>query len=87
MFHGKVKAAIQLLAQHSGGGVLLVEDSIDLGDQEAKSVLDILRSKHPNATPARPEALMMGNADPPPVHLVLCNKNHSQLHMECGPTC
>ena len=67
MFQGKVNAAIQLLAQHGRGGVLHVEDNIYLGDQGVKSVLDILRSKHPNATPARPEALMMGNADPMPV--------------------
>ena len=71
MFQGKVNAAIQLLDKHGRGGVLHVDYNIDLGDQGVKSVLNILRSKHPNATPARPEALMMGNADPPPVHPVV----------------
>ena len=71
MFQGKVNATIQLLAQHGRAGVLHVEDSIDIGNQGVKSVLDILRSKHPNANPARPEVLMMGNADPPPVHPVV----------------
>ena len=74
MFQGKVNIAIQLLAQHAGGGVVHVEDSIDLGDQGVKTVLEILRSKHPHGTPARPEALMMGNADSPPVHPVVYNQ-------------
>ena len=68
MFQGKVKAVIQLLAQHGRGGVLHVEDSIDLGDKGVKSVLDTIRYKHPNDNPATPGALMMGNADPLPVH-------------------
>ena len=52
IFQGKVNAAIQLLDQHGRGGVLHVEDSIDLGDQGVKFVLDSLHSKHPNVTPA-----------------------------------
>ena len=79
MFKGKVNAAIQVLAQHGKGGVLHVEDNIDLGDQGVKSLLDISSSKHPNATPARPEALMMDNADPPPVHPVV----YDQITASC----
>ena len=51
MFQGKVNSAIQPLAQHGKGGVLHADDNINLGDQGVKSVLDILRSKHPSATP------------------------------------
>ena len=79
MFQSKVNAAIHHLAQHGKGGVLHAEDNINLGDQGVKSVLDILRSKHPNATPARPEALMMSKADPPPVHPVV----YDQITASC----
>ena len=71
MFQGKVNAAIQQLAQRGREGVLNVDDRIDLGDQGVKSELDIVRSKHPNATGARPDALLMSNADPMPVHPVV----------------
>ena len=53
------------------GSRIHVEDSTDLGDQGVKHVMDILCSKHPNTTPAKPGALMMGNANPPPVHPVV----------------
>ena len=86
MFHGNIDAAIQLLPQHCRGGVLHVENSIDLGDQGVNSVLDTICSKHPNATRARPEALMMGNADPPLVLPVV----HDQITascIRCGALC
>ena len=78
-FQGKVNAAIQLLPQHSRWRVLHVEDSIDLIDQGVKCVLHILRSKYPNASPARPEASMMGNADPLPVYPVV----YDQITASC----
>ena len=71
MFQGKLNSAIQLVAQHGKGGVLHADDNINLGDQGVKSVLDILHSKHPSASPATPEALVMGNAEPPSVHPVV----------------
>ena len=77
MFQGKVNAAILLLAPLGRGAILHIEDSIDLGDvchQGAKSVSDILCSKHPNANPARLEALIIGNADTLPVHPVVYNQ-------------
>ena len=73
-FQGQVNATIHLRAQHSRGGVLYVEDSIDLGDEGVKFVLHILCSKTPNATSAKPDVLMMGNANPMPVHLVVHNQ-------------
>ena len=63
-----------LFSQNIRGGVLHVEDSIYLFDQGLEYVLHILRSKYPNATPARPEDLMKGNADPLPVHSVVYNQ-------------
>ena len=71
MFQGKVNSAIQLLAQHGKGGVLHADDNINLGYQGVKSVLDILHSKHPSASPTTPEALVMGNAESPSVHPVV----------------
>ena len=79
MFQGKVSAANQLLAQQGKWGVLHAKDSIDLGDQGMKSVLDILRSKHPSATPTMPKVLIKGNADPPPVHPVI----YDQITASC----
>ena len=70
-FQGNVNSSIRLLDQRGRGEVLDVDDSIYLCEQGVKFVLDILRSEHPNTTPARPEALMMGNADPPPFYPVV----------------
>ena len=46
-------------------------DTVDLGDHVQKSVLDILKSKHPSAQPVFPAALPEGNADPPDVHPII----------------
>ena len=40
---------------------------MDIGDNTRKSVLDILRLKHPPAQPISPDALSGGSADPPTV--------------------
>lgn len=71
MFQGKTSAAIDLIAKSGNGGVLKAGDRVDLGDQGVKSVLDILRSKHPCASPAPTEALLCRSATPPSVHPVV----------------
>ena len=74
MFRGKTNAALQLLSEQGKGGILRVDDLIDQGDHVQKSVLDILRSKHPPAQPVLPSALIDGNADPPVVHPVVFDR-------------
>ena len=71
MFQGKTSAAIDLLAKSSNEGILKTDDRVDLGDQGVKSVLDILRSKHPCASPASTHALPFGSATPPSAHPVI----------------
>ena len=67
MFQGKTRAAMQLLAKQGMGGILGVDDMIDLGDNTQKPVLEILKSKHPPAQPISADALSERNADPPVV--------------------
>ena len=65
MFQGKTNAALRQLSQQGMSGTLRTDDMIDLGDDEQKSVMDILKSKHPPAQPASPDALPQGITDPP----------------------
>ncbi len=67
MFQGKTNAALQLLSQQGTGGILRVDDMVDLGDNTQKPVLDILREKHPPAQPVSPDALPEVSAVPPEV--------------------
>ena len=46
MFVGKTNAAIQLLSREGNGGILHPSDSVDCGNQETRTGLDILKSKH-----------------------------------------
>ena len=71
LFQGKTNAALQLLSEQGKGGVLRVDDLVDLGDHVQKPVLDILRSKHPHAQSVSPAALPEGSTDPPEVHPVV----------------
>ena len=71
MFQGKTKAALQLLAQQGKGRVLHLGDIVNKQDSVPVTVLDVLRSKHPYAQPARPEAMILGNPAPPSVHPVV----------------
>ena len=52
-------------------GFLRAEDSTDLGDQGVKSMLDILCSKHPCASPVTPTALVMKDVNLPSVHPIV----------------
>ena len=65
MFQGKTNAAMQLLSQRCKGGVLHVNDPIDHNDLDSQSVLDILKSKHPSAQPATPEAVLLNSSETP----------------------
>ena len=71
MFQGKVNAALQLLSSQGKGRVLGVDDIIDQGDNAKKSVLDILKSKHPCAQPVSPNAVFDQSSIPPDVHPVV----------------
>ena len=69
MFQGNIRAATELLSQQGKGGVLGVNDVVD--KHSGKTVLDVLRSKHPPAQPINIEALVEVNNVPPEVHPVI----------------
>ena len=78
MSQGKVNAAIQLHAEHGRGESYMLRTSLNLLTK-LWNLYWIFCCKHPNSTPARPEAFMMGNADPPQVHPVV----HNQIPASC----
>ena len=59
------------MSKQSRGGILCADDLVALGDSSGKTVFDILKSKHPTAVPASPDALLEGSADPPVVQPVV----------------
>ena len=63
MFQGKINTALQLLSDRGKGGVLSVDDTIDLGDNT--------KLKYPCAQPASPDAIPEGNTTPPVIHPVV----------------
>ena len=71
MFQGKTNEALELLSKQGRGGILCADDLVELGNSCGKTVLDILRSKHPTTEPASPDALLEGSADPLVVHPVV----------------
>ena len=58
MFQGKTNEALELLSKQGRGGILCADDLVELANSSGKTVLDILRSKHPTAEPASPDALL-----------------------------
>jgi hypothetical protein len=71
MFQGKTSAALQLLTQSGNSGVLHVDDPADRSDPESQSVLDVLKSKHPQAQPASPDAVPFISSEAPQIHPVV----------------
>ena len=50
---------------------LHVEDPVDRSDPESQSVLGILKSKHPQAQPASPDAVLLNSSEAPQIHSVV----------------
>ena len=71
MFQGKTSAAIHLLSQSYCCGVLHVDDPANRDDPDSQSVLDVLKSKHPQAQPASPVAATWSSAEVPQIHPVV----------------
>ena len=71
MFQGKTSAALQLLTQNGNGGVLHVDDPVHRSDSESQTVLDILKSKHPQAQPASPDTILWNSSEAPQIHPVI----------------
>ena len=74
MFHGRVKAALRLITEQSGGGILQL-DSCVLGSLNnvltVLTVRDVLLSKHPSGQPVSANALYNTTTEPPIVHPVV----------------
>ena len=65
MKNGKVNAALRLLSNQNGGGLLPLDSLVNCGNEEEKSVRDILKQKHPAGQPLQPSALTNTNSDRP----------------------
>ena len=74
LFRGKTSAATQLLARNGAGGVLHVNDPINNSDPGSQTVLDILKSKHPNAQPVSPDTILRDGLEAPQVHSVIFDR-------------
>ena len=70
MFQSKTNAALQILSQRGNGSVLHVNDPINHDNPDSQTVLDILKSKHPSAQPATPEAVLPNSCETPQLHPV-----------------
>ena len=63
--NGKVNAALRLLSNQNGGGPLPLDFLVNCGNEEEKSVRDILKQKHSAGQPLQPSALTNTNSDRP----------------------
>ena len=66
MFQGNTKAAIRLLTENGQGEVLKLDEVASDG----RTVLEILKSKHPSPHPCSASALLHPDLDPPEIHPV-----------------
>ena len=71
MFQGKISAAFQLLTQQGKGGVLHVHDPVDASVPDSHTILDILKSKHPQAQLAFTDSVPLPFTDFPEIHSVV----------------
>ncbi len=76
MKEGKVNAALNLLTQHSSGGVLNLDDTVPCGDDQL-TVCDILIKKHPPRVNPPADALLPGL--PNPTHDVIFDSLDANL--------
>ena len=63
--------SLQLLTQNGNSGVLPVNDPVHQSDSESQTVLDILKSKHPQAQPASPDTILWNSSKAPQIHPVI----------------
>ncbi len=78
MRQGKVKAALRLLDNHTKGGVLLLNDTIQANSNE-QTVRDVLFEKHPNGQPAHPDTLLQPPTTTSDVHPVLFDRLDGEM--------
>ncbi len=74
MFEGKTKAVLQLLTKSSKGGVLHPKDNIPTNNGKTQSVLEALKSKHPQIQPASAAAVQSEDEEPTDVHPVIFDR-------------
>lgn len=75
MLNGNVRGAIRTLSDDRSKGVLTL--SATVGENEQRTVREVLREKHPDAAPVVPEALLPldhGSGEASPFHPVLFNR-------------
>ena len=64
MLQGKIKAAVRWITERSRSGPLAPTDEISEDGSMKKTVLDVLRSKHPDPHPPHTFSLLAANELP-----------------------
>ena len=58
MKQGKLRAALRLLEQNRGSGVLSLNSTVQVGPMQQSTIRDILADKHPPGQPTHPETVL-----------------------------
>ena len=74
MFKGNTSAALQLLSQSGKDGVMHANDVINANDSCSQTILEVLKSKHPQAEQASTEAIQVNDTEIPQVHPLVFNR-------------
>ena len=70
MKQGKLRAALRLLEQNRGSGVLSLNSTLQVGPMQQSTIREILVDKHPPGQPAHPETVLnppIPTLDPYPI--------------------
>ncbi len=79
MRQGKVKAALRLLDSQTKGGILLLNDTIQVNSNK-QTVRDILFEKYPNGQSAHSDTLLQPLTITPDVHPVLFDRLNGEMN-------
>ena len=82
VMEGKVHSALRFLSESQGNGVLDLNGFID--DTKTRTVLDVLKEKHPPGREMDVEALVTTSEEPPETHPVLFERLTGALVRTCA---
>ena len=71
MMEGKVRAALQIVTDSNGSGILPLDKVIDVENNNVETVRGVLLKKHPHKQPPRPSSLIKPDSPPPEPHPVM----------------
>ena len=79
MMEGKVSAALRIVTDSNGGGILPLDKVIDVENNNMETVCSVLMKKHPHKQPPRPSSLIEPDSPPPEPHPVMFEVIDGQL--------